>query len=192
MTRLLVALLFSVGCDDEPSPPPREPPPPPARPAAARAGELRFTAPDGWQAVPPTSQMRKAEFRLPRADGDSEDAELAVFHFGAGMGGGVQANLDRWVGQIAQPDGSDSHAKMHVDHESVRQMPLTVLDVSGTYVASLMPGSPEHFDKPGFRMLAAVVESPGGDWFVKLTGPARTVEKWEDAFREYVNSATFE
>lgn len=193
MNQILLAALLATGCDDAPSRPPREPPAPPERPAApapVHTGTLRFTAPDGWISEAPSSAMRQAQFRAPRADGDSEDAELAVFHFGAGLGGSVEANLDRWVAQIAQPDGTDSHARTKIDHREVRRMPVTILDVSGTYVASSMPGAPVHGDQSGFRMLAAVVESPAGPWFVKLVGPARTVEKWEAAFGEYVDSAT--
>ena len=51
------------------------------------------------------------------------------------------------------------------------------MDVSGTYVAEVTPGSAERFNKPGFRQLAAVVETPDGPHFVKVVGPAATVAK---------------
>ena len=37
----------------------------------------------------------------------AEDATFTLYFFG-GQGGSVQANLDRWVNQIAQPDGRTS------------------------------------------------------------------------------------
>ncbi len=37
---------------------------------------LKFDTPEGWISKPPTSKMRLAEFVLPRADGDPEDAIL--------------------------------------------------------------------------------------------------------------------
>ena len=40
--------------------------------------------------------------------------------------------------------------------------------------------------KPGFRMLGAVVEASNGPWFFKLTGPAKTVAKWEPAFDTFL------
>ena len=43
------------------------------------------------------------------------------------------------------------------------------------FVAEIRPGSAEHFNKSGYRMRAAVVETADGPYFVKLTGPALTV-----------------
>src|SRR5262249_665741 len=55
---------------------------------ALLASGLTFTTPDGWQQSPPGSSMRVAEFTLPRASGDAEDAQLVVYYFG-GSGGSV-------------------------------------------------------------------------------------------------------
>ena len=68
---------------------------------------LKVDTPQGWVSKPPASAMRVAEFTLPRATKDGEDAELAIFFFG-GQGGSVQANIDRWIGQMTQPDGRAS------------------------------------------------------------------------------------
>ena len=56
----------------------------------------------------------------------------------------------------------------------------------------MTPGSPEHFNKPGFRLRAAVVETAGGPYFVKLTGPAATVTKWDESFLAFLKSARVE
>jgi hypothetical protein len=150
---------------------------------------LIFTAPDGWVARTPTSSMRVAEYALPRASGDTEDAALAVFYFG-GQGGSVQANLDRWMGQMAQPDGRDSRdAARTTQTKTASGLPVTLLDVSGTFVAETMPGSVEHYNKPGFRLRAAVIETADGPYFVKLTGPAATVARWDASFLAFVKSA---
>ena len=53
---------------------------------------LTFELPVGWQRRNPSSNMRLAEASIP---GPGGAAELAVFHFGAGQGGGVDANLKR-------------------------------------------------------------------------------------------------
>ena len=45
--------------------------------------------------------MRKASYEVPRAKGDSEDGELAVFYFGPGQGGGIDANVERWIKQFS-------------------------------------------------------------------------------------------
>src|SRR6266496_3368784 len=59
------------------------------------AGELRFKVPESWTTEKPTSEMRVAQYKLPKADGDSEDGLLVVYYFGRGQGGSAQANIDR-------------------------------------------------------------------------------------------------
>jgi len=76
---------------------------------SAQTATLHFTAPKDWIVKPSSSAMRVAQYALPRAAGDTEDGELIVYFFG-GQGGSVQANLDRWVGQMEQPDGRSSKA----------------------------------------------------------------------------------
>lgn len=151
------------------------------------AGALTFATPDGWKTVPVSSSMRVAEFSLPRADGDPEDAQLVVYYFG-GQGGGVQANLQRWVGQMQQPDGQPAAPSAKRETKAVNGLAVTLLDVSGTYIAETAPGSTQRHYKPGFRLRAGVVETPSGPYFIKLTGPAKTVAKWDQAFQQFVGS----
>ena len=157
---------------------------------ALLASGVTFTTPDGWQQSPPGSSMRVAEFTLPRASGDAEDAQLVVYYFG-GQGGSVDANLQRWTGQIEQPDGRPSAAVAKKESRRVNGLALTLVDVSGTYVAETAPGSTAHHNKPGFRLRAGVIETANGPYFIKLTGPARTVTKWDRAFEQFVASLKF-
>ena len=84
---------------------------------------LKFDAPQGWVAKAPGSSMRVAEFTLPKVAGDAEDAALAIFFFG-GQGGSVQANLDRWIGQMTQPDGRPSKDLAKTTKISPRGLPI--------------------------------------------------------------------
>ena len=153
---------------------------------------LKYDAPAGWVSKPPASTMRVAEFTLPKVAGDAEDAALAIYYFGTGQGGTVQANLDRWMSQMAQPDGTPSKDVAKTTTLTSRGLKITVVDVSGTYVAELTPGSTERHNKPGFRQLAAVVETTSGPYFVKLTGPARTIAKWADSYTTFLKSIRLE
>ncbi|MEZ5317983.1 MAG: hypothetical protein R2752_11335 [Vicinamibacterales bacterium] len=154
----------------------------------APAPALHFDTPDGWTTKTPSSSMRVAEFVLPRAEGDAEDATATVYFFG-GTGGSVQANLDRWVGQMAQPDGSDSSkVAKTTTMTSASGLKITLVDVAGTYVAEVTPGASEHFNKPGFRQIAGVVETGDGPYFVKVIGPAATVARWRDALQQFLTS----
>lgn len=153
-------------------------------PFNGRAG-LKFAAPEGWIQEQPSSSMRKAQYRLPRAEGDPEDAEMAVFFF-QGQGGSVQANIDRWISQFTQPDGAPAAGAAKISKREANGLPLTIVDVSGTYKGGgpMMGGGKP---KPSFRMLAAVAETSNGPWFFKLTGPQKTVAKWQESFHTFLN-----
>lgn len=71
-------------------------------------------------------------------------------------------------------------------------MTLTLVDVSGTFVAEVTPGSAEHFNKPGFRQVAVYVETTGGPYFVKVLGPVKTMAKWDASATAFLKSLRFE
>ena len=151
------------------------------------ASGLTFTTPDGWTSKPSTSSMRVAEFTLPRAAGDADDAQLIVYYFG-GSGGSVDANMQRWISQMEQPDGRLSSAVAKKESRKVNGLAVSLVDVSGTYTAEMSPGSAAHLNKPHFRMRAGVVETSRGPYFIKLTGPEKTVTRWDRAYEQFVGS----
>lgn len=154
--------------------------------SATGPGDLRLRPPSGWSTEPVTSSMRVAQYKLPRADGDPEDASLVVYYFGQGQGGSVDANLERWAGQMGQ-----TMEKAHKETLSVNTLAVTLLDVSGTYTGDMAPGSGTGQNKPNSRMRAAVIETPKGPYFLKLVGPLKTVGRWEQEFMSFVKSAEF-
>ena len=113
----------------------------------ASAAGLTFSAPAGWQAGGPSLAMRVAQFVLPRATGDAADADLVVYYFG-GSGGTVEANIERWLGQMQQPDGRPSSAVAKRATRTINAMKVTLVDVNGTYVAEMTPGSPQRHNSP--------------------------------------------
>lgn len=155
-------------------------------PSPDSAAGLEYDAPEGWVEEPTSSSMRLAQFRLPRAEGDAEDAELVIFHFGGG-GGSVRANIDRWVGQFSNADGSPV-GEAEVSEMDRNGIHLSVVDVSGTYNEARGPMMAQTTAKPNYRMLAAVAEGSGGPWFFKLTGPKSTVDHWEESFYAFLDT----
>ncbi len=149
-----------------------------------QAGTLTFTKAAAWTDRPAASSMRVAEFVVPKAPGDSEDADVIVYYFGGG-GGSVEANLQRWASQFQSTKDPVRTTT------TVNGLKLTSLDVTGTYVAEMRPGSTEHYNKPGYRMRATVVETPKGPYFIKLTGPAKTVDSAGTAFDQFLRSLAF-
>lgn len=130
---------------------------------------LHWTAPAGWMPGP-QKPMRAATYLV-------DDAECVVYFFGQGQGGSVQANLDRWKGQFTQP----SPAK--IANRTIHGLKVTTIDIAGNYGG--MGGGEA---KTGYRMLGAIIENPGGNLFVKFTGPAKTIAANQPKFDQLLAS----
>ena len=146
----------------------------------ATAGGITWTVPGAWTEGQ-GSAMRVATYEVPGAKG-AEPGQCAVFYFGPGQGGGVDANVQRWAGQFKEKPTPKQARR------TVAGVPVTRVDVAGTY---LNPGGgmmQSQGEKPGYRLLGAIVEAPEGNVFFKLTGPAATVGAAEAAFEGLVGS----
>jgi hypothetical protein len=132
--------------------------------------------------MPGASSMRKATYHLPRSGADTEDPELAVFYFGPSQGGGVEANIERWVKQFGDVKPS---AVRREDLDASGLRVHTVEIERGTF-SSGMPGGPT--GKSGFGLLGGIVEAPSGAYFFKVTGPSASVKAARPAFRKLLTS----
>jgi len=151
-------------------------------PATFKAGEFTFQRPSGWQWVETSSAMRKAQLKISGAD-KKESAEVIFFHFGEGGGGGTQANIDRWFSQFQEPK-DQLHTK--VEEVTVGKHKVTYVQAQGTYMSGI-PGGPKT-PQPGTALLGAILESPQGNVFVRLTGPVMLTRASEGAFRKMIGS----
>ena len=145
------------------------------------AAGLAWSLPGGWTVEAPRA-MRIATYAIPAAKGDAEGAECAVYYFGAGQGGGVDANLERWIGQF-QPATNSKRAT-----KQVSGLKVSLADVSGTYTAHGGSMTQPQGVKPGWRLLGAIAEGPQGAAFFKLAGPAKTVAAASEGFEALVGS----
>lgn len=144
----------------------------PSSEGMAAEGALDFSLPSGWQSQPPSSNMRIAQATIPGAAGPGE---FAVFYFGPGGGGSVEANIQRWIEQMESPE----QPKPEIFEANGYR--VTSIDVRGTLKPSMMGAGPST-PQPNSRLLGAVVEGPGGPWFFKATGPDATLTPARDAF----------
>jgi hypothetical protein len=188
LSGLLVLATLIGGCRDEAKQgSPAAPAGQAAKAAPATAGvlvetpNLTFELPIGWQRRNPSSNMRLAEASIP---GPGGAAELAVFHFGAGQGGGVDANLKRW---IAQMDTDPGTIPAQGEFES-NGLKVTWIDMQGTLKPSPMGMGPKEEQK-GYRLIGAVAEGPGGPWFFKVTGPDATLAPRREEMLAMLRSA---
>jgi hypothetical protein len=123
--------------------------------------------------------MRLATYRVPRATGDSDDAELSIMQ----AGGTVEANATRWVGQF-DAEGQKTAKRTT---RKVGALEITVVEVQGTFTGGM---GKEPTSGAGFALLGAIVATPGMPHFFKLTGPAKTVLAARAEFDALVASLT--
>lgn len=155
------------------------------------AAGIQFAVPVDWSAVPSTSSMRAAEFKIPGDGG--KDGDLVLYFFGEGQGGGTDANIERWIGQMLDEEGQPATGSAERGTRTVGDLKVTTVTVEGTYTASMMPGMGGDTSEPGFALWGAVIEGPGGPWFFKAVGPKNVMNaatKHLDALLESVRVGT--
>lgn len=191
---LALSALHAVGCAKHEEPtattPPPVAPPAAAKPAqtagesgkgsSAAAGpkEVVWDTPSTWLRAENPSPMRKATYKVAKADGDPEDAELAISQ----AGGGVDANVERWSKQF-EKGASDTTRR---EERTVGELKVTIVELTGTF-ASGMPGA-DTSPKTDWAMLGAIVETQPQTTFFKLTGPKKTVMAAKADFDKLVAS----
>ena len=148
-----------------------------------KVSEFTFTKPAGWESVEVTSQMRKAQLKVtdPKT---KASADVIFFHFGPGDGGGTKANVERWFNQFKEPR---DQIKARTEEVTVGSHKVTYVQAEGTY-SSGMPGGPQT-PMPGYALAGAIVESPQGSVFVRMTGPQALVKDSLAEFKKMVESA---
>ena len=148
-------------------------------------GSIQFSATGEWKSVPPRSRILEAELQIPRVGEDQQDGRLTIM----GAGGTIEANIARWQGQFAQPDGSNTPANnelMNIAGQSVN-----LVDISGTFMDA--PGGPfsgrPKVERKNYRMLAAIIQTKElGNYFVKLYGPKATIDQNAESFKAMIKS----
>jgi hypothetical protein len=149
------------------------------------ATALSWKTPADWVARPPSSAMRKAQYRVP---GEAGDAECIVFYFGPGQGGDAMANAERWAGQFTLADGRPGTADVKILHREVGDIDVLTVEVAGTYEGAAMMQRQKPAPVPDQMLLGAIAQGPDANWFFKLTGPKATVESQRAAFDSLIES----
>lgn len=153
---------------------------------------VAFLPSDAWTDQGAT-QMRAAAFTYGPVGEDEMPAEVTVFFFGAGQGGDIESNIRRWVGQMDPPEGKSIEEAVRRSKLSTKAgLDVHFVEIDGTYHRS-MGGGPmtggRTKDFPGWRMVGAIIEAPGGNVFFKLVGPEATAREMEAAYREMLSTA---
>lgn len=150
-------------------------------------GKLTLVAPKSWEKKQPRTRIVDYEFAAKAVEGDETDGRVTIM----GAGGGVQANIDRWMGQFEAPAGKTVKDLTQVDKMTVDGLEVHVVKISGTFQDK--PGGPFAGGRvtlrPDYQMLGAIIVTDKlGDYFIKLYGPQKTIAAHEKPFLEMVKS----
>lgn len=153
---------------------------------AVEWGGLKSTTPAGWKEETPSSKLRQGQFRLAKAEGDKDDAEVAIF-FSPG-GGGTDANLKRQLSVFEPAKGKE---KVDAKQEKVKigKYEGVYMDINGTFLKKAFPMAKESTPVAEYRQIYVIFEDKDDAvaslW---LRGPAKTVEKHKKDFDEWVKN----
>lgn len=160
---------------------------PKPQPITLADGALQAEAPGEWKPQQPRVSLIEHEFEIPAPTDDddqpvSEPGRLTVML----SGGGVEANVARWIGQFRTADGEA--VEPQVEELEVSDMKVNFVTLSGVYLERRGPFAPATAMED-YRMLGAIVDLPGGaDLFIKLTAPAKTADAAAKGFESLVKS----
>ncbi len=145
---------------------------------------MKSTAPADWKEEKPSNAMRLTQFKLPKAEKDKEDAELAVFVFPGGSGT-VKQNLERQLAKFVEEGRKDKSETIKVG-----ELEATYQDVSGSFKKKAFPMATDFTKVEGFRQLYVVFETKDGkqQYYMTLLGPKDTIEKHEKGFKEFLKN----
>ena len=141
---------------------------------------LELKLPKTWQKKAESARsIRKATYEVKPVKGETDKAELTMFNF---PNQDIKQNIDRWVGQFQSKGRKSTTTKGKCSTGE-----YYLVDASGIFKKPV-PGSPPRLgkttDAPGYRMLAVILPVEGkGMYFLKLTGPEKTVAAQAKAFR---------
>lgn len=196
---VLVAVVAKQGLADEKEPAQED------RTIALAMGKVKLTAPAEWKKKKPRSRIVEFEFAvpMPRQDEDAAqsnadkgkpaedktDGRLTIMS----ATGGVEPNIERWIGQFTQPDGKPTKDRAKIEKHKVHGHTVHYVDVAGTFLDRPTPLAQEVEKRADYRLLAAIIETEKyGLQFIKFTGPKDTVSGAEKQFKEFLESLRVE
>ena len=135
--------------------------------AANEAGEIGYTAPEGWVETP-ASGIRKANFTITT---DTGSAAVTILTFPGDVGGRL-ANINRWRGQIGLTAATAEDLPAYTEGTDIAGH-------RGLYVR--LEGETQ-------SILGALLPFHGNTWFFKMLGDSATVLNNEASMKQFLNS----
>jgi hypothetical protein len=150
-------------------------------------GGLKSTAPANWKAEK-AGGFRLYDFTLPKAEGEEYETKVIVFHFGAGGGGDVDANVKRWKGMVKPPEGTKDEDAYKTSEFKVGDAKVTQFEAAGTYMFRKSPMAAETEPRADHKFIGAIVDTGKDVFFIRMVGPKKTMDANRKAYDEWLKN----
>ena len=162
-------------------------------------GKLVVAVPGEWPAVRSRNNIIKYEFSIPAEETQNGPVDTGLGDRGSGRmtmasaGGGVEANIARWVGQFRDADGKPLGEKdKKIVRKKVAGLDVYLVDFMGDFHDKPRGPFGPTVERAEYRMLAAIIPvEENGTWFIKCYGPQATLEGAEKLFLAMIETMEF-
>jgi hypothetical protein len=145
-----------------------------------RGGHIVLETPGDWESKKPRFRMIDYEFAAPAKEEGGTAARVTIM----GAGGDVKQNIERWKDQF-----QDQGRKFATQQMTIADQEVHTVDVSGTYLDRPAPMLRDRVTpRPNYRVLAAIMVTSYGRYYVKMYGPESTVSAHEKGFQKMIRS----
>ncbi|HEY2783392.1 MAG TPA: hypothetical protein VGJ05_00315 [Fimbriiglobus sp.] len=144
-------------------------------------GKVSAAVPSTWKVEKPANRLRSHQFRLPSADKNYADGEVAVYPEGRPDPAKV---FPDWKNQFEPPDAKTLDEVTKTDKWTVGPATIHLLDVTGTWNYKERPKDPKSKleVRPEYRSIWAIVVVGDDAWHVRFSGPQSVVAKYKPGF----------
>jgi hypothetical protein len=148
---------------------------------AVKVKDLELVVPGDWERTKPTSTLRLAQFEIPAAKGDTVPTQLVVSSFPGG-GGGVDPNLQRWLGEF-----DATGRKVELVEGMGTQGKYVLVDIAGPHKGTAFARRDEPLEDG--RLLGAIITTADKEiYFLKMVGQDATVKAATEGFRKAIGA----
>jgi hypothetical protein len=145
---------------------------------AAPTQKLSYTLPKGWNAHVGTGMY----YAVLKTSNDAEALEGGIIIL-AGEAGGLQANVERWAGQLGltlSPTELTGFIAAQKRLKSKGNLDITFIDYSPIV------------DREGKSMMVGITKPGDDSYFIKITGPKANLVKAREDFIKFCESLVLE
>lgn len=151
----------------------------PANDGAAPAGRLIWQLPKGWTAQAGTGMY----YAILKTSADPSASQVGVLSL-PGEAGGLQANTERWMGQLGLHPSADEVAGFLAKARKITS--------TGNLNVTLLDFSPLVSQAEGPSMLVAIAKPGADSYFLKMVGKKSELAKYQTAFAALCNTLVIE